>query len=240
LLQSVFLDPRFNHKEFFCERNDVPRKYVHAETGETYFGPELQHGTRWRKVESTIPPGGTLLWITVSMDKTKSRKSNTCPYQFVVGNFPASDARKGYGTQVFGSGSILPVNKKRNTNDSVHQNDHQLAAKGDAFITSACCAMLPFEKIAEREQTFYIGSLNKTLRVWVRCGCLAADYEETKMQAQVVGGNLCARCNGPLWARKKKKKRPVSLLERNTVTLCVLRKSARAPLRSRGLLSTWF
>ena len=47
LLQSMFLDPRFNHKEFFCQRNDVPRKYVHAETGETYFGPELQHGTRW-------------------------------------------------------------------------------------------------------------------------------------------------------------------------------------------------
>jgi hypothetical protein len=203
LIQSMLLDPRFNHKEFFCQSKELPREYVHADTGERYFGPELRHGNRWRKVESTIPPCGMLLCTTVSMDKTTSRKSQILPYQFSLGNFPASDARKSYGTQVFGSGSILPHNKKRGTHDTVSQNDHQLAAKGDAFITSACCAMLPFDKISEKEQTFFIGSLNKTIRVWVRCGCLAADYEETKLQAQVVGGNNCARCNGPLWAREK-------------------------------------
>ena len=210
LIQSMLLDPRFNHREFFCQSKELSRVYVHADTGERYFGPELRHGNRWRKLESTIPPGGNLLWSTVSMDETYSRKSNILPYQFVLGNFNSSDARKSYGTQVFGSGSILPVNKKRHTHDTMSQNDHQLAAKGDAFITSACCAMLPFEKIAEKEQTFFIGSLNKTIRVFVRCGCLAADYEETKLQAQVVGGNNCARCNGPLWAREKEEEDGIS------------------------------
>ena len=203
LLQSMFLDPRFNHKQFFCQSKELRRAYVHAETGMRYWGHEMIHGNQWFKLEKTIPPGGSLVCVTISMDQTKSQKGKQCPYQLSVNNFPASDARKRYGTQIFGMGSILPVNMKRRTEETVSENDHQHAAKADAFIASACCSMLPLEELAKKEQTFFIRSLQRTITVSIRCSSLAADYEETKMQAQVVGGFLCARCNGPQWARNK-------------------------------------
>jgi len=108
LLQSMFLDPRFNWKQFFLQPNTIRRSYT-TENGHQVFGPELYHGTRWAELERTIPEGGRGLMLIFSSDKTVSLRGNQYPFCVQVGNFAYNDRNKAHGSQIFALGPKINI-----------------------------------------------------------------------------------------------------------------------------------
>ena len=202
IIQEMLLDPRFDHKKFFLAKKGKTRVYTHEVTGELYYGPEPMHGSRWKDVESTIPFGSCLMFLVLSMDETKGKGGKQqFPYQMKLGNFDASDCRKRYGTQVFATGAIIPTNKTRGTHESAGGNNVQTAARNAVSSTGSAFCLLPLNMLAKTEQTFYYPDRRSTITVSIRCGSMPADYEETKCEGQIYGGNDCARCRGLHFAR---------------------------------------
>lgn len=201
VIQEMLLDPRFDRTKFFLQRKERTRCYTHEDTGEPYVGPEPMHGSRWTEAESTIPYGGSLMFMVLSMDETKSKLHKQFPYQMKVGNFDSSDCRKRYGTQVFATGPIIPTTKTRGTHESAGSNNVQMAAKNAVSSTGSAFCLLPLNELAKTEQTFYYPDRNSTIKVFIRCGSMPSDYEETRSEGQVYGANDCARCRGLHFSR---------------------------------------
>lgn len=193
-IQSLLLDSRFDADSRVFPASDVPRTYT-DESGQVLQGPELFHGSQWTQYESTIPPGGRLLFLIVHSDKTSSMRGSKYPFRIQLGNVCLDERTKDPGSRVVGFGPLINIYRTRGSKTHAKLNDSQASAKRALYAAAPAHMFADLNEIARTMTTFslYMPAGNTRVSVHIRIGLICADYEEKKA-IYAIQGMACARC----------------------------------------------